>query len=140
DDVRDHYLGRLYGVDPVTLRSTDHDRYLELGRVVTGEVMAQVFGEWRRARSTCAGGLVWFLRDLWPGAGWGVVDAAGAPKAAWFYLSRALQPVAAHLSDEGGNGLQVHLCNDRPEPLVGELELVCYRAGEIEVARAARPV
>ena len=54
--------------------------------------MAQVFGEWRRARSTCRGGLVWFLRDLWPGAGWGVVDAAGAPKAAWYYLRARCSP------------------------------------------------
>jgi len=39
-----HDLARpdLFGVDPALLRSSDHDRYLELGRVVTGEVMAQV--------------------------------------------------------------------------------------------------
>ena len=48
DDVRDHYLKRLFGVDPVALRYADHDRYLALGRVATGEVMAAVFGEWRR--------------------------------------------------------------------------------------------
>jgi beta-mannosidase len=138
DDVRDHYLERLFGVDPATLRYADHDRYLELGRVVTGEVMAQVFGEWRRGRSTCRGGLVWFLRDLWRGAGWGVVDAAGAPKAAWYYLRRALQPVAAHISDEGGNGLAIHVCNDGPAPLVGELDVTLFRAGEIRVAGARR--
>ncbi|HVR01443.1 MAG TPA: glycoside hydrolase family 2 protein [Polyangia bacterium] len=140
DDVRDHYLERLMGVDARDLRTTDHDRYLALGRVVTGEVMAQVFGEWRRARSTSAGGLVWFLRDLWPSAGWGVVDVAGAPKAAYYALKRAFQPVALHVSDEGGNGLALHLCNERPEPLRGELELALYRAGEIEVGRARRPV
>jgi beta-mannosidase len=140
DDVRDHYLGRLYGVDPVDLRSTDHDRYLALGRVVTGEVMERVFGEWRRARSTCAGGLVWFLRDLWPSAGWGVVDAAGAPKAAFYALKRAFAPVALHVSDEGGNGLALHVANDGPAPLAGTLELALFRQGEIAVGRASRPV
>ena len=49
EDVRDHYLGLLFGVDPVGLRWVDHDRYLELSRAVTGELMAEVFGEWRRA-------------------------------------------------------------------------------------------
>ena len=140
DDVRDHYVGRLFGVDPVDLRATDHDRYLALGRVVTGEVMAQVFGEWRRARSTCGGGLVWFLRDLWPSAGWGVVDSTGAPKAAFYACKRAFAPVALHVSDEGGNGLALHVTNDGPEALAGELELALFRAGEISVGRARRPV
>src|SRR5438270_827884 len=122
------------------LRYGDHERYLALSRVVTGEVMAQVFGEWRTRRSTSGGGLVWFLRDLWPSAGWGVVDAAGAPKAAWFYLKRALQPIALHLSDEGGNGLSLHLVNERPEPLTGELELTLFHAGEVKVGSARRAV
>jgi beta-mannosidase len=140
DDVRDHYLARLFGVDPVDLRATDHDRYLALGRVVTGEVMAQVFGEWRRARSMSGGGLVWFLRDLWPSAGWGVVDSTGRPKAAYYALKRAFAPIALHISDEGGNGLALHVCNERPEPLRGELELALFRQGEIQVGRASRPL
>jgi beta-mannosidase len=140
DDVRDFYLGELFGVDPMRLRYADHERYLALGRVVTGEVMAQTFGEWRTRRSTCAGGLVWFLRDLWSSAGWGVVDAAGRPKAAWYYLKRALAPVAAHISDEGGNGLVVHVANDRGEALAGELELTLCHAGEVQVASARRAI
>ncbi|HEY2744687.1 MAG TPA: glycoside hydrolase family 2 protein [Polyangia bacterium] len=138
DDVRDFYLRELFHVDPMLLRYGDHERYLALSRVVTGEVMAQTFGEWRTRRSTCAGGLVWFLRDLWPSAGWGVVDAAGAPKAAWYYLKRALQPLAVHISDEGGNGLMVHITNDRAEPLAAELELTLYHAGEVQVATGKR--
>ena len=132
DDVRDHYLGLLFGVDPLALRYADHDRYLALGRVATGEVMAQTFGEWRRRRSVTRGGLVWFLRDLWPGAGWGVVDALGTPKAAWHYLRRALAPVALHLSDEGGNGLAVHAVNDRGDPVDG-------RARSVPLARGRDP-
>lgn len=140
DDVRDHYLGALFGVEPMRLRYADHERYLALGRVVTGEVMAEVFGEWRTRASSCAGGLVWFLRDLWPSAGWGVVDAAGAPKAAWYYLKRALAPVAVHVSDEGNNGLCVHVVNDRGEPLTGDLEVTLWNAGEVKVASARRAV
>ena len=90
DDVRDHYLALLFGVDPGELRHADHERYLELSRAVTGEVMADVFGEWRRAGSPCGGGLVLWLRDLSPGAGWGVVDHRGVPKVAYHHLRRAL--------------------------------------------------
>jgi beta-mannosidase len=77
---------------------------------------------------------VWFLRDLWTGAGWGVVGADGAPKAAWHYLRRALAPIAVHVSDEGVNGLVVHVANDAASPIAGELEVTLYR-GDAQVGR-----
>ena len=138
DDVRDHYLQRLYGVDPAALRHADHERYLELGRVATGAVMAATFAEWRRARSTCRGGLVFFLRDLWAGAGWGLVDAAGTAKAAYWLLRRALQPIALQLSDEGGGGIHVHAHNEGALHVNALLRLDLYRHGEVTVASAER--
>ena len=140
DDVRDHYVASLYRVDPRQLRYADHDRYMALARVATGEVMAAVFSEWRRQRSPTRGGLVWFLKDLWPGAGWGVIDASGTPKAAWYYLRRALAPVAVSLSDEGGNGIGVHIANDGATPLHAELEVALYRSGEVFVTRGIQNV
>jgi beta-mannosidase len=138
DDVRDHYLTRLFGVNPLELRYADHDRYLALSRIVSGEVMASTLAEWRRKRSTCRGGLIWFWRDLWCGAGWGVVDALGTPKAAYHYIRRVCQPVALSMSDEGGNGLYLHLVNERPKPLTAILTLKLYRGGEINVGSASR--
>jgi beta-mannosidase len=124
DDVRDYYTALLFRVDPLALRYADHERYLALGRVATGEVMAAVFSEWRRQRSATRGGLVWFLRDLWAGAGWGVVDAT----------------VAVSFSDEGCNGLAVQIVNDRAAVLRAELEVTLYRAGDVQVGRGARSV
>jgi beta-mannosidase len=138
DDVRDHYLTRLFGVSPTELRYSDHDRFLELSRIVSGEVMAATFSEWRRARSTCRGALVWFLRDLWPGAGWGVVDSTGRPKAAWHYLRRALAPIALSFSDEGGNGLFIHAVNDTARSVDATLELTLFRNGQTAVNRDRR--
>jgi beta-mannosidase len=135
DDVRDHYLTRLFGVDPLDLRYSDHDRYLAMSRIVSGEVMAAAFTEWRRKRSTCRGALLWFWRDLWCGAGWGVIDA---PKAAYHYLRRVSQPLAVFMSDEGGNGIFVHIANERAVPLESTLELTLYRAGEVAVSKASR--
>jgi beta-mannosidase len=127
DDVRDHYLAELFGCEPRRLRYAEHERYLALSRVASGEVMAAAFGEWRRRGSHCRGALVWFLRDLWPGAGWGVIDASGQPKAAYYYLKRVLQPVAVLVSDEGNNGLQLHLINDHPYGVPVRLELRLFR-------------
>ncbi len=140
EDVRDHYLRVVYGVDPLALRYGDPDRYLRLSRAVTGEVMEEVFAEWRRARSTCAGGLVWMYQDLWPGAGWGVVDALGAPKAAWHALRRAFRPVQVNLTDEGVNGLAVHVLNETGDAISATLSLICLRNGEVPVLRAERPL
>jgi beta-mannosidase len=127
EDVRDHYLALLFDLDPGELRRVDHDRYLELSRTVTGEVMAEVFGEWRRAGSPCGGGMVLWLRDLAPGAGWGVVDHLGEPKVAYHYLRRALAPVAVWTTDEGLGGVAVHVANDRSEPLLANLRVALYR-------------
>ena len=136
DDVRDHYLRELFAVDPQALRRGDPQRFLALSRQVSGEVMAEVFGEWRRAASPCGGGIVLWLRDLLPGAGWGLIDAHGQPKVAYHHLRRALAPVATWFTDEGLNGLDVHIANDRPEPLAGRLRVALYRDGEQSVAEA----
>jgi beta-mannosidase len=133
DDVRDHYLGLLFDLDPGELRRYDHERYLELSRAVSGEAMAAVFGEWRRAGSPCGGGLVLWMRDLAPGAGWGVVDDAGAPKCAYHHLRRALAPTAVWMTDEGLGGIGVHVANDGPEPLAARLRIGLYRDFEQQV-------
>ena len=140
DDVRDFYLKTLYGLDPMQLRYADHERYLKLSRVVTGEVMASSYSEWRQSRSRCNGALVWFLRDLWEGAGWGVIDALGEPKAAWHALKRVLQPRMLAISDEGNNGLALHVVNDAPADLDATLGLTLYRGSEVVIAQARRSI
>lgn len=140
EDVRDHYVAELFNTDPTRLRYSDHDRYLTLGRVATGEVMAATFSEWRRAASSCRGALIWFLRDLWPGAGWGVLDSAGQPKSVYYYLKRSLQPVSVSLTDEGGNGLYVHVQNERPQPRRAELEVTAYRHGHTQVGQGRQHI
>ena len=115
DDVRDHYLGRLFGVDPVALRYADHDRYLALGRVVTGEVMAQ------RLRRVAPRALDLRRRP-------GVVPArsvAGrrlgrrrrggrAQGGLVLPASARCSPSPLHVSDEGGNGLALHVSTTAP--------------------------
>jgi beta-mannosidase len=135
DDVRDFYLHWLFGVDPVRLRSFDPDRYLQLSRVVPGEMMSQAFAEWRSARSRNSGGLVWFFKDLWPGAGWGILDSLGVPKAVYYALRRAWQPRQIALTDEGLEGLHVHIINETTEPFSGFVELVLMKDGHIIAAR-----
>jgi beta-mannosidase len=140
EDTRDHYLARLYGVDPARLRREDLELYLDMSRVVSGEVMAAVFAEWRRPGSTCAGGLVWTLCDQQPGAGWGLIDNLGEAKPALHALRRVLQPVQVLLTDEGVNGLDIHLINETATPVVGDLQLSAFGAEPGAVVEVRRPV
>lgn len=140
DDVRDHYTKLLFGVDPVAVRYEDPERALALGRVTSGEVMARTLCEWRREASSCRGALIWFLRDLWPGAGWGVIDAQGLPKAAYYFVKRAMQQHALFFSDEGLNGLILHVVNDAPTALSATLSLQLIRNGSVRVAAGQTPL
>ncbi len=140
DDVRDHYLQTLYGVQPARLRYEDPERYLDLSRAVVAELMTEVFAEWRRNGSSCAGGLVWQWQDLRAGAGWGLIDATGRPKSAYHGLAQTLQPIHLGITDEGLNGLDLHLLNERAQTLHAQLDLVCLRDGCVKVVSASEPI
>ena len=128
-EIRDHYVSQLFGIDPAQLRELDPARYRVLGRVAVGEVMLQTFAEWRRPGSPCRGGLVWFARDFAPEAGWGIVDSSGRAKSAYWFLKRALAPIALFAVDEGLNGLGLYAINDTPDRLDAELTVALFREG-----------
>jgi beta-mannosidase len=136
EDVRDHYLRLLWNVDPVALRSEDPERYYAVSRALSGEVMQRAFSEWRNPASGCGGALVWFFRDFWPGAGWG----SGRPKAAFWYLRRAWVSPAVRFTDEGLDGLNLHVINDSADSLAAQVELEMYREGRVRTASARRMV
>lgn len=134
EDIRDHYLRELTGLDPVALRSTDIARYLALSRTVTGEVLKRVFAEWRAPGSVCGGGLVWFLKDLWPGAGWGLIDSTGRPKAAYWALKRAWAARTVLITDGGLDGLQLQVHNEGGAAFAGSVEFALYQDGQVRTA------
>lgn len=123
-DVREHYARTL-------------DRPSES---VVGELCDEVFGWWRRPRSGNRGGLVLWLRDLQPGSGWGLLDVDGTPKRPWWHLRRVLAPQAVWLSDEGMDGVAVHLAHDLPGRWDGDLRVALYRADGLKVGEVVTPV
>jgi beta-mannosidase len=72
------------------------------------------------------------------GAGWGVLDARGRPKASYFAVARSAAPVAVLLTDEGLNGLAVHVVNDTVEPVTAELTVELATARHRVEAGACR--
>ncbi len=140
EDVRDHYLKTLFGVDAMTLRYADSARYLDLSRIVTGELMSAAFSEWRRAASPCRGGVVLWAADISEGAGWGVLDQDNVPKAPYWFLKRLLAPRAIWMTDEGLNGVDIHVANDLPETASLLLHVAAYKNGEQKTASYTVPV
>ena len=138
EDVRDHYLRLLAGRDALTLRYADPEAYLELSRISSVEVMTRVFSEWRRSGSNTHGGLVWFLRDLVPGAGWGLLDVDGHAKSPLLALRRVWSPTALLLTDEGVNGLRLHVAHEGPSACALRLRVALYRSDGTLVAEAER--
>ncbi len=139
-DIRDHYLQVLYGADPKRLRIENPARYLTLSRAVTADLMEATFAEWRRPGSSCAGGLVWQLQDVAPGSGWGIIDSYCLPKAAWHGMRRICAPLQLMISDEGLDGLALHVVNETTRDIDASLELICLRRGVTKVARSERSV
>jgi beta-mannosidase len=140
EDVRDHYLEACFAVDAQKLRASDPERWLELGRVATGVAMAKTIAEFRRADSRCSGALIWHLRDFVPGAGCGLLDAAGKPKAAYWYVARAFRPISLFLEDAGLNGLRARMINDTSRSIAAELSISMYKNGGTPIGRASAPV
>lgn len=138
DDVRDHYLERLYGVSALHLRRDDPERYFALSRAVVAEVMEATYAEWRRPASPTRGALVWFLQDLAPGAGWGVIASDGEPKSGWYALKRAFRPVQLAITDEGVNGLALHLLNERADAVATTVSFTAWRDSVTPVVTASR--
>ena len=85
------------------------------------------------------GGLVWFYKDLWPATGWGILDNLGLPKAAYYYLRRSWQPQQITLTDEGLDGLHLHLVNETAQPLRATAELLLLKDGQTPIARKEAP-
>ncbi len=123
DDVRDFYVGELFGRGALDARFYDRTAYLDAGRAASSICVESCLGEWRRADSSCRGALILGWQDRLAGAGWGILDSDGVPKSVYYALARSSRPRAVLLTDEGLNGLVAHVFNDGPLALAGRLVL-----------------
>ena len=140
EDVRDFYIRQLYGIDPIQLRYADNSRYLAISQVITGEIMEQVFNRWRSAEDDCGGGLIWWLNDIVPGAGWGMLDSDGNPKPLYYFLRRCWRNRGISIDDRGLDGLHVRVNNESRAAISGELHVRVLQHASHAIAEARVPV
>lgn len=132
EDIRDFYLAQLFKQDPIHLRSHDSHRYLQLSRAVSSEVMLRTLANWRAPSHSCRGALIWFYKDLVPGAGWGLLDSNNQPKAAYYGVKRASAAIAVYFLDKGLDGLCLTLINETGKAKNITLTLKAIKHGNIE--------
>lgn len=96
-----------------------HLAHLEYGQ---HEWMRLTIENTRRKKFFCSGIQYWMYNDCWPASGWSVVDYYGYAKAGYYSQRRTYAPVITSMIDEDG-ALQVWVCNDRLEPISGEISL-----------------
>lgn len=114
-DVRDHYVERLFGPAAAATRREDPLAWLDLGRAAIALVLQDAIGTWR-TDAICAGALVLALHDVIPGSGWGVIGHDGRPKSAWHALRAVCQPIQILLRDRGQNGIVLYAINETATP------------------------
>lgn len=137
EDIRDHYLERIFGLHPANLRRCDPGHYVVASRALAAHIMSATLAEWRRPASPTRGALVFTAGDLRLGAGWGLIDVTGEPKAAYHGFRQVAQPLSLFLTDEGCNGLDIHLVNDTAREFRLQLEVCALRDGALPVAQGS---
>jgi beta-mannosidase len=125
-DVTDHYVRTLLGADPAAVRWTEPELASDLARAAVVECVTSTLAAWRSPATVCAGGLLLAARDLAPGAGWGLLDAADRPKAVLQALPDVLAPTALLVQDRGLDGVLVHLVSDAAAAADTRLQIDVY--------------
>lgn len=84
------------------------------------ELTRIVMEAYRRNRFYASGLLFWMYNDCWPASGWSWVDYYGFPKAGYYAMKRAAQPVIASIDHDGKEGkFTFWVCNDLPHAVSG---------------------
>jgi beta-mannosidase len=135
EDVTAHYVATLFDVEPTGLRSFDPERSLELSSAAVVRCFETVISEWRRVGSSCNGALVLSARDVFAGPGWGLIDAEGRRKSSWYAMSHVCAPQTVLITDEGLNGLHLHVINEGPQRCQLTVVIELLRSSELLVER-----
>jgi len=130
EDIREWYTRHLFGLDPIELRRADGARASVVARATVATVFEDVLSEWRRPGSSCAGAIVFDGHDAGLGGGIGIVDGHGRPKAPWYVMRRLMQPLAVLITDEGVNGLGLHVAQDGRQPWDGAVRVDLVTDGQ----------
>jgi beta-mannosidase len=103
---------------------TNLTEYVDFSMACQAEGLKHGVEHYRRRQPHCSGTLVWQFNDSWPGLSWSVVDYDLVPKAAYYFLRRAYEPVLLSFrTSDGGLELWVTSSASRDHQLVLTIEV-----------------
>lgn len=100
----------------------DMRRFVLYSQLNQGDALKTAVTHWRSRMFRTSGCLVWQLNDCWPVISWALIDYGLNPKAAYYYVKRACQPVIAPLIVKEGR-VEVYIINEAATTLEASLKL-----------------
>ena len=102
---------------------TNLSEYIDFSMLTQGEGLKFGIEHYRRRKPNCSGTLIWQLNDCWPAISWSIADCHGRPKAAYYYVRRAFQPVLFSFKEEGADLVSLWVVNDLQEAYRDRIEV-----------------
>ncbi len=133
EDIREKYTTQIFNIDPIVLKRSDVNQYMQLSKLATGIAIADVFNQWRGYQSQCNGGLIWFNQDFWPCAGFGIIDSSDIPKPAYYLVAQKWKSQALLINHQGLNGSFIKIINEKPTELNAQLKIILIKNNDIFV-------
>lgn len=101
----------------------DLQQYIDFSMLAQAEGLKYGIEHYRRRKPECSGTLIWQLNDCWPAISWSIADFYGRPKAAYYYVKRAYQPLLLSFKEEGPDIVSVWAMNDTLREYRGRIEI-----------------
>lgn len=100
------------------------EEYVDFTMVSQAEGLKFGIEHYRRRQPHNNGTIVWQFNDAWPGFSWSVIDYDGVPKAGYYFIKRAFQPVIASFRQQNGR-IELWLSNStiRPEVITADVSI-----------------
>jgi beta-mannosidase len=110
---------------------SDMNQFVLFGQLNQADALKTGVTYWRSRMFKTSGCLIWQLNDCWPVISWSLIDYGLNPKAAYYTVKRAYQPIIAPLIIKHGN-TEAYVINETDRQLDGTLLLeVMTFGGEV---------
>jgi beta-mannosidase len=120
----------------------DLAQYVDFSMAAQAEGLKFGIEHYRRRQPHTSGTLIWQLNDPWPGLSWSVIDHDLVPKAGYYFVQRAYEPVLASFVRTADGGVELWLTNSLPTPVSADLlvEIATFAGKGIVDARVRTEV